>query len=193
MNNEDQRIRLARKWCDELPDDEELSLVVAKAFLRIKQLLAYIDEHESAWHGGDDCGEHCHVCGRGYRYVYRVPDNVWRQIAPVLQTSDMDLNGLLCIDCAAARAREIGIELYFEGSEGDWYSNKQKDAVAAEREEIQKQLYIMMCKKRDEANSSDDYEEHSSLLGDMEAYADAYEMVKQRGATKPSAGEENND
>lgn len=47
MNSEDERIRLAREWCDELPDDE-MSLVVARAFLRIQQLLAYIDEQQEA-------------------------------------------------------------------------------------------------------------------------------------------------
>lgn len=69
-------------------------------------------------------GELCHDCGRRYRVVYRVPNEVWAAIAPGKASlgayPEHMLGGLLCVDCADERARERGIYLYFEASAGDW-------------------------------------------------------------------------
>lgn len=83
--------------------------------------------------GASDEGMRCHDCGRSYSYVYRVPDDVWEQIAPVSDTVGIDLGGLLCIDCADRRARDLGIMLYYEGTAGWW-----RGEDAAEIEQLNK-------------------------------------------------------
>ncbi|HSH41645.1 MAG TPA: hypothetical protein VK973_05910 [Arenicellales bacterium] len=73
--------------------------------------------------------EKCQACGRFYDTVYRVPDDVWAQIAPREDTlgpyAEHQGGGLLCVDCAWTRAREKGITLYFEGTPGWWGSDSQ--------------------------------------------------------------------
>lgn len=76
----------------------------------------------------DMTGEKCNDCGRRYRTVYRIPDNVWSKVAPdkagLGPHAEHQFGGLLCIDCASDRARSQGIHLYFEASIGDWRDNK---------------------------------------------------------------------
>lgn len=70
-------------------------------------------------------GELCQCCGDRYETVYRVPNEVWKQIAPNPETIGDDpghYGGLLCPDCADSRARESGAVLFWEAFEGDWHS-----------------------------------------------------------------------
>lgn len=71
-------------------------------------------------------GEKCDACGRRYRAVYRVPNDVWAQIAPkkdeLGEYPEHQFGGLLCVDCAWRAANEQGITLYFEGMPGGWMS-----------------------------------------------------------------------
>ena len=76
----------------------------------------------------DGRGELCQRCHRNYQIVYRVPNKVWVMIAPnkgALGDDPGCSGGLLCPECAAASARQKGINLYFEAEPGDWLSNKQ--------------------------------------------------------------------
>ena len=61
--------------------------------------------------------EHCQICGKGYLTIYHVPDEIWRKITPKKNEA-----GLLCIECADHRARELGIELY-------WYAKEEIDQL----------------------------------------------------------------
>ena len=54
-------------------------------------------------------GEQCDVCGRYYRLLYKVPNDVWSFISPTGKKE-----GYLCPGCADFRARKAGIELLFE-------------------------------------------------------------------------------
>lgn len=51
-------------------------------------------------------GELCGACQERYQTIYLVPDKVWDQIAGG--------TNLLCPKCADARARKLGVELYWE-------------------------------------------------------------------------------
>jgi len=64
-------------------------------------------------------GEHCQVCGRSYATCYQVPDNVWRRISP-----KGNEGGLLCPPCAATRAHELGIDLWWEAAVNDFPTAK---------------------------------------------------------------------
>ena len=55
-------------------------------------------------------GELCAACQDRYLTVYRLPDPVWDEISAGAN--------LLCPDCADARARKLGIELYWEATVG---------------------------------------------------------------------------
>lgn len=68
-------------------------------------------------------GETCDACGRRYLVIYRVPNDVWSLIAPkqdeLGEHLEHQFGGLLCVDCAWTRARELGITLYFAGAARD--------------------------------------------------------------------------
>ncbi len=59
--------------------------------------------------------EHCQVCGKEYSIVYSVPNEIWDKITPKEGHA-----GLLCIECADKRAKELGIELYWSAEEESW-------------------------------------------------------------------------
>jgi hypothetical protein len=65
--------------------------------------------------------ETCQDCGSPYEEVYRVPDEVWRQISPKASEGD-GLGGLLCLHCAEVRAWQKGITLYWEAAIGNFPS-----------------------------------------------------------------------
>lgn len=70
--------------------------------------------------------EKCASCGRGYRIIYRVPDDIWARIAPDKDSlgdhPEHQGGGLLCPLCADERARELGIRLVFD-ADVDWRSD----------------------------------------------------------------------
>lgn len=76
----------------------------------------------------DEGGERCQCCGNLYSTIYRVPNEVWAKIAPQPETLgphiEHQFGGLLCISCADARAREMGIRLYWDSNADDWLANK---------------------------------------------------------------------
>jgi len=59
--------------------------------------------------------EKCQRCGKLYLTVYRLPNEIWKQISP-----KGDLSGLLCIECADKIAREKGLNLYWEAKQGEF-------------------------------------------------------------------------
>lgn len=59
-----------------------------------------------------ELGEVCSACHDPYLTVYLLPDEVWDQIAAGAS--------LLCPSCADARARKLGIELYWEAEVGEY-------------------------------------------------------------------------
>jgi len=59
--------------------------------------------------------ETCQSCGRQYRTVYRVPDELWRQV-----TKKTKGGGLLCPTCFDNAARQQGIELFWSAQEGQY-------------------------------------------------------------------------
>ena len=66
-------------------------------------------------------GEHCQICGKAYAMVYVVPNDIWAKITPKKGES-----GLLCVECADYRARELGIKLYWEAGENDFPKYRKK-------------------------------------------------------------------
>lgn len=66
---------------------------------------------------GEDGGDTCADCGREYRVVYRVPNEIWAMIAPNKSTLgpyiEHQYGGILCVECAAGRARNLGLRLLF--------------------------------------------------------------------------------
>lgn len=68
-------------------------------------------------------GEVCDSCGRSYEITYRVPDDIWLKIAPKPEAMgdhpEHALGGLLCPDCAASRAKGLGVNLRFN-ADTDW-------------------------------------------------------------------------
>jgi len=61
--------------------------------------------------------EKCQNCGRSYRTVYRIPDELWRAI-----TGRSD--GLLCPRCLDDKARTAGYGLYWEATVGKFPTDK---------------------------------------------------------------------
>jgi len=55
--------------------------------------------------------ETCQACRKSYETVYRVPADVWEKIKPGGKPAGA---GLLCPLCADIRAREAGIDLFWE-------------------------------------------------------------------------------
>lgn len=68
--------------------------------------------------------EQCQRCKNQYETIYRVPNDVWANIAPNPEElgpyEEHQFGGLLCMGCADATARERGVTLYWEATEGDW-------------------------------------------------------------------------
>jgi len=56
-----------------------------------------------------------------YKLIYRVPNNIWAKIAPKPKTlgehTEHYFGGILCPECAAQRALDIGITLHFIAEE----------------------------------------------------------------------------
>ena len=80
-------------------------------------------------------GEKCDDCGRHYSLVYRVPDHVWEKIAPK-PVEGFKGGGLLCPDCAARRATDFGIVLYFDAAAGWWREDEPTPAPAPAEGEV---------------------------------------------------------
>lgn len=63
----------------------------------------------------------CDDCGREYFVIYNVPSSLWKKIAPkpetLLGSQDYYYGGILCPDCAARKARDIGVTLHFIATE----------------------------------------------------------------------------
>ena len=63
----------------------------------------------------------CDDCERDYFIIYRVPSHIWKKIAPKPETLSDDsgnyFGGILCPDCAARKARDIGVILQFIAEE----------------------------------------------------------------------------
>ena len=62
----------------------------------------------------------CDVCGSSFMTIYKVPDEVWKQIKP---EGAVEGAGLLCPQCAMVRAEAQGIRLYWEAATGWWASD----------------------------------------------------------------------
>lgn len=64
---------------------------------------------------GELGGDVCDGCGREYWVVFNVPSDVWAKIAPCPDTLDRFnyRGGMLCPDCAATRAKGLGVHLVF--------------------------------------------------------------------------------
>ena len=93
---------------DEVGPMASARAVVAKSILY--RALAETAADDGADPDDDDGweGEHCQVCGRAYEIVYSVPYWIWATISP---RPYAPRGGLLCLDCADARARSTGIPL----------------------------------------------------------------------------------
>ena len=63
-------------------------------------------------------GDICDGCDNAYKSVFRVPDEVWSQIAPkpdsLGEHIEHQYGGLLCLNCADNAARKAGITLVWE-------------------------------------------------------------------------------
>ena len=63
-------------------------------------------------------GDICDGCDNAYKSVFRVPDEVWSQIAPkpdsLGEHIEHQYGGLLCLNCADYAARKSGITLVWE-------------------------------------------------------------------------------
>lgn len=55
--------------------------------------------------------EKCENCGEVYFSVYRVPDNLWKQI-----TGHEDGSGMICVSCFDSLAESQGVFLYWEAA-----------------------------------------------------------------------------
>ena len=66
-------------------------------------------------------GDKCDDCGHIYKLIYRVPNNIWAKIAPKPKTlgeyTEHYFGGILCPECAARKALDIGITLHFVAEE----------------------------------------------------------------------------
>jgi len=60
--------------------------------------------------------ERCDCCEKEYDAIYWVPEHVWQKIRP----SQEGYGGLLCVECAHARALRAGYTLRFSGSDAWW-------------------------------------------------------------------------
>lgn len=67
-----------------------------------------------------EAGDLCDVCGNSFPTIYKVPDEVWEQIKP---EGVAEGAGLLCPQCAMARAEVQGIRLYWEAATRWWASD----------------------------------------------------------------------
>jgi len=86
---------------------------------QVREWIFHQQEHEKAeaacaavagYVADDEECERCDDCGRRYLGVYGVSDATWHKL-----TGRSDGSGLLCICCAAARAREVGLVLHWDG------------------------------------------------------------------------------
>lgn len=65
-------------------------------------------------------GELCLICGKRYLTVWRCPDKIWKK---VFKSSS---SGLICPECFDRRAREKGINLYWECIESKFPTQAKK-------------------------------------------------------------------
>ena len=79
----------------------------------------------------------CDDCGRDYFIIYRVPNHIWTKICPKPETLgdyiEHQFGGILCPDCAARKARDIGVTLYFNAENG-W--DNDRDEIIRLRNEL---------------------------------------------------------
>lgn len=61
----------------------------------------------------------CDKCQRDYNFIYKVPNDIWKKIAPKPETlgnyDEHLFGGLLCPDCAWMTAKDLGFHLVFTG------------------------------------------------------------------------------
>mgnify|MGYP001572130799 CR=1 FL=1 len=56
--------------------------------------------------------EHCQLCKKEYETIYKLPCDIWYKITPNIYKE----GGLLCLECADKKAREIGfIPFWYAG------------------------------------------------------------------------------
>jgi len=70
-------------------------------------------------------GETCERCGRRYPTVWLAPNDVWRRV------TGHGSEGLWCLPCFDAKARELGLPLYWECSLNGWHEQVVADLTAA--------------------------------------------------------------
>lgn len=56
-----------------------------------------------------EVSRHCLSCGERVWYTFVVPDDVWKNIAP-LQPFEHNGGGVLCVRCMDRRCEDLGIE-----------------------------------------------------------------------------------
>jgi hypothetical protein len=107
-------------------------------------LQAIVSEYDAALTPApvSDHGDQCDCCGRNYRTVYRVPNDLWAQIAPRPDTlgphPEHQGGGLLCSECATDAATRYGVNLTFEASEG-WSAPVSVEEAARDVVEVMEQ------------------------------------------------------
>ncbi|WP_199252628.1 hypothetical protein [Chachezhania sediminis] len=91
-------------------------------------------------------GDTCDTCGRVFRTAYRVPNDLWRQIAPKPETlgdhPEHLLGGTLCPDCATVAADRIGQKLHFDADDHGWGGAPVSPGVAAIAAERRRQVEV---------------------------------------------------
>lgn len=88
-----------------------------KATIVLSNFDKIIEESETRY-------EKCQNCGKRYKTVYRVSDEIWELIKPPFKEKG---TGLLCLSCAEAIAKLNNVDVYWEGTIGDFPSKIGKE------------------------------------------------------------------
>lgn len=117
-------------------------------------------------------GDICDKCKRAYSCVHNVPNDVWAKIAPRPETLGEHNygGGLLCPDCAATAAKEIGVHLIFAGEQWEEFPNpppaEVPEAVKAAFEVLDRSYYRTWRRDFERGDRSPTY-----VCGDVNATA----------------------